>query len=61
MKIELYPGPDGLWRWRLRAANGKITADGSEGYANESSVRRAVRRLFNVLCNGPLKVVTVAH
>lgn len=59
MKIEIYEGGEKLWRWRLRAANGKITADGSEGYANPSSVKRAVRRLFNVLCNGPLKVVVV--
>lgn len=60
MKIEVYPSSNGEWRWRLRAANGKITADGAEGYANESSCKRAVRRLFNILINGPLKVITVA-
>lgn len=58
MKIEVYPAADGQWRWRLRAANGKITADGAEGYANESSCKRAVRRLFTILINGPLKVIT---
>ena len=33
-KIEIYlgePSPDGAWRWRLRARNGKIVAMG-EGY-----------------------------
>lgn len=33
-KIEVYegePSPDGAWRWRLIARNGKIVASG-EGY-----------------------------
>jgi hypothetical protein len=30
------------WRWRFIAGNGKNTANGSEGYAGESNVRRAV-------------------
>ena len=59
MKIEIYPSGNGEWRWRLRAANGKITADGAEGYASEGKVKRAVRRLFDVLCNGPVRVITV--
>lgn len=58
MRVEIYSGSDNQWHWRLRAANGKITADGSEGYATESSCKRAVRRLFNVLINGPLRIVT---
>lgn len=34
------------WYWRLRAANGRIIADGSEGYASKSGVRKALRRLM---------------
>lgn len=59
MRIEIYSAPDG-WRWRLRAANGKITADGAEGYASSGKVRRAVKRLFDVLCTGPLKILVVS-
>jgi hypothetical protein len=35
----------GLWYWRLRAHNGKIVADGSEGYASRGNARRAARRV----------------
>lgn len=60
MRIELYQGESGKWFWRLRCmANRKIVADGSQGYSDVSGVRRAVRRLFNVLCNGPVRVVVV--
>jgi uncharacterized protein YegP (UPF0339 family) len=34
----------GLWRWRFIAGNGENTANGSEGYAGEGNVRRAVRQ-----------------
>ena len=29
---EYFPGADGKWYWHFEAANGKITADGAEGY-----------------------------
>lgn len=34
----------GLWYWRLRAANGLITADGGYGYTRRRDCVRAVRR-----------------
>jgi uncharacterized protein YegP (UPF0339 family) len=33
------------WYWRIRAANGRIVADGSEAYASRANVRRALNRL----------------
>ena len=33
-ETEFYQGLDGDWRWRVRAANGNILADSSEGYTN---------------------------
>lgn len=42
MKIEIYEDGAGFWRWRLRQPNGRITADGSEGYATKPGLRRAV-------------------
>ena len=35
MHYELYKDDAGEWRWRLRAANGKIIADSAEGYHNK--------------------------
>jgi uncharacterized protein YegP (UPF0339 family) len=31
----------GIWRWRLRAANGEIIANG-EGYRNQQDCRHAI-------------------
>ena len=41
-----YQGNDGLWYWRLRDGNNKIIADGSEGYASEANVIRAVNNVI---------------
>lgn len=34
-QFQAYEDRAGEWRWRLRAANGRIIADGSEGYKNK--------------------------
>jgi uncharacterized protein YegP (UPF0339 family) len=39
--FEIYPSADRWW-WRLRAANGRIIADGSEGYDSRRNVLRAI-------------------
>lgn len=56
MKFELYresPAghmvahlgkPPGDWRWRLRARNGKIVAEGGEGYERAHDMVRTVRK-----------------
>lgn len=43
-KVEIFQGQGGGWYWRARAANGKVVADGSEGYSNRSNARRAARK-----------------
>lgn len=45
--IEIYEARRGLalrkqWRWRIRAANGRIVANGGEGYNNRSDLLRAL-------------------
>ena len=40
--FEIYPDTSGDWRWRLRAANGRIVADSAEGYASKRNVNRAI-------------------
>lgn len=41
--FEVYPSGD-AWRWRLRAPNGEIVAQG-EGYTRKSQAHRAVERI----------------
>ena len=43
-KLEKYESKDGF-RWRLKATNGKIIADGSEAYSSADSLDRAVIRV----------------
>jgi uncharacterized protein YegP (UPF0339 family) len=33
-----------LWYWKLLSKNGRIIADGAEGYNSKSSVIRAIKR-----------------
>jgi uncharacterized protein YegP (UPF0339 family) len=34
----------GNWRWSLHASNGKLVAEGGEGYKNASDMVRTVRK-----------------
>jgi uncharacterized protein YegP (UPF0339 family) len=42
--VEVYPDGGGLWRWRRKAGNGRIVADGGEGYTRKDGALRAARR-----------------
>lgn len=44
MKVEVYRDRAGQWRWRARARNGLIVADGAEGYASKRNALRACQR-----------------
>ena len=46
MRVDLYEDTSGLWRWRLRARNGKIVADGAEGYSTRRKAVDALKRLL---------------
>ena len=35
--------PKGWWYWRLRSRNGRIVADGAEGYSSEAKARQGFR------------------
>lgn len=61
--FEIYPDTAGDWRWRLRAANGRIVADSAEGYASKRNARRAITSLFDAADGaraGELRVQEVA-
>jgi uncharacterized protein YegP (UPF0339 family) len=40
--FEVYHDEGDEWRWRLRHRNGKVLADGGEGYASRSGVHEAI-------------------
>jgi len=35
MKVEIYEDAAGEWRWRMKAANGRIIATGGEGFSSK--------------------------
>lgn len=46
-KVEVYEALDG-WRWRLKAGNGQILADGAESYTRREDAERAVRKAYHL-------------
>lgn len=49
MRFEAYPDAGGQWRWRLVANNGRIVADGAEGYATKGNYDDAKAGAWAVL------------
>lgn len=46
MKLQIFQAPNGEWYWHLRSRNGRIMADGGEGYKTFGGVCRAVHKVF---------------
>jgi uncharacterized protein len=42
MKFSVYRDYSNHWRWRLKAANGRIIADSGEGYINYGDCLHAI-------------------
>lgn len=53
-KLEIYKGLDG-WRWRLKAANGAVIAEGGEAYARKPKASAIQSRVFNALMRAHYK------
>ena len=47
--FEIYRDTAHDWRWRLRAANGRIVADSAEGYASKRNVNRAITAMLDAV------------
>ena len=49
-RLQYYQNENNQWYWRLLSSNGKIVADGAEGYASKPNLLRAVKKLkvFNL-------------
>lgn len=59
---EIYVDQSGQFRWSLRNLNnGKLTANGGEAYATESSARRAARSVGLALLVTSIKRVKRSH
>jgi uncharacterized protein YegP (UPF0339 family) len=41
-KFQIYKDRKGEYRWRLRARNGEIIADGNEGYSRKASCKHGI-------------------
>ena len=41
-KFELYKDRKKLWRWRLRHNNGRVIADGGQGYRTKAAAKNGV-------------------
>jgi uncharacterized protein YegP (UPF0339 family) len=52
MRVDVYQDSAGGWRWRLRASNGKIIADGAEGYSARRKLLDALERLLGSVDDG---------
>lgn len=50
MKFRLYRPSDGMklgdWRWALHATNGRIIANGAEGYQNFGDMMKTLNSIF---------------
>ena len=59
MKFVIFQGYDKQWYWRAVARNGRIIADGAEGYASKSNAKRAIWRVVDLMRvpTGRIKVV----
>lgn len=45
MTYVYYKDAKGEWRWRLKAANGRIIADSGEGYSTEQACKDDIERV----------------
>jgi len=48
-QVEFYPDKSGDWRWRIRARNHRIIAEGGEGYETKAGCVRAYERLAHYM------------
>lgn len=55
MKFHIYKDDKGEWRWRLKAANGKILADSGEGYSTKQSCTEAIDLVKSTNASTPVE------
>lgn len=58
--FQVYRDRKREWRWRLRAANGRVLADSGEGYKRQKACERAIVSVWKVI-SAPIAVVSHAE
>ena len=53
MGFEIYQDKGGGWRWRLRATNGQLLANGGEAFASKSNVIRSLESVRKAVAASP--------
>jgi len=53
---ELYEDKAGKWRFRVKASNGQVVANG-QGYESKSSAKSTLQKLMSGEYNGPINDV----
>lgn len=48
MKFIIYKDKNGEWRWKIKAANGKIIADSAEGYKNKEDAINMINAIVEI-------------
>lgn len=56
-QFHIYQDNRGAWRWQLRASNGRVVADGGEGYTSKRNAENGVKALLRIAANGNYKTV----
>lgn len=56
IKAQIYPQTNFTlkeqnWYWRIKSHNGKILADGAEGYSTKANCKRAFDRFMQAMVN----------
>lgn len=46
-KLKIYQDAKKEWRWRMLASNGRILAEGGEGYKKKNSLLKTLRNVFS--------------
>lgn len=54
--IEIYTDIAGLYRWRLKAANGQIVAGGQQGYKSIRGIQRGIHAVAKALGIDPSRI-----
>ena len=57
MRFEYFEGTNKKWYWRLRADNGRVVADGSQGYTYRRGCREAIRRIAGAVFYANIRLV----
>jgi hypothetical protein len=54
-KFELYKSPNGEYRWRFRASNGKVIATGGEGYSSKAAAQSGIESVKRAAESAPIE------